>query len=56
MESSISVQLGGEEEEETWTAPLEKAKEAGLQHAMENGDRTNARRRDEKAPLLVQVD
>ena len=27
MESSISVQLGGEEEEETWTAPPEKAEE-----------------------------
>jgi len=56
MESSISAQLGGEEEEETWTAPSEKAKEAGLQHAMENGDQSDARRRDEKAPLLVQVD
>ena len=29
MESSISVQLEGEEEEETWTAPQEKAEEAG---------------------------
>ena len=28
MESSISVQLGGEEEE-TWMAPPEKAEEAG---------------------------
>ena len=29
MESSISVQLGGEEEEETWTVPPEKAEEVG---------------------------
>jgi len=29
MQSSISVQLGGEEEEATWTAPPEKAEEAG---------------------------